>query len=65
MRRLFTMDEGLTRSAVRWGEEKGHWRKVDRGVWAEGPEEPSELDLARAAVIATGGVASHHLAGVL
>jgi len=30
-----------------------------------GPEEPTVIDLARAAVLATGGVASHHLAGVL
>ncbi|MDQ4070115.1 MAG: DUF559 domain-containing protein [Actinomycetota bacterium] len=55
----------MTRATLRWGEQKGRWRHVDRGVWAEGPEEPSELDRARAAVIATGGVASHHLAGVL
>jgi very-short-patch-repair endonuclease len=34
-------------------------------VWAEGPEEVSQFDRARAAVMATGGVASHHLAGVL
>ncbi|MGI8807882.1 MAG: DUF559 domain-containing protein [Acidimicrobiales bacterium] len=64
MRRLFT-GEGKTRSELRWGEEKGQWRRADRGVWAEGPEELSELDRARAAVMATGGVASHHLAGAL
>lgn len=64
MRRLFTGDE-RTEAALRWGESKGRWRRVDRGVWAEGPEEPSQLDQARAAVMATGGVASHHLAGVL
>jgi very-short-patch-repair endonuclease len=34
-------------------------------VWADGPALVSELDRARAAVMATGGVASHHLAGVL
>ena len=64
MRRLFTSDE-MTEAALRWGERKGRWRRVDRCVWAEGPEEPSQLDRARAAVMATGGVASHHLAGVL
>lgn len=64
VRRLFTSD-GLTRAALRWGESQGRWRGVDRGVWAEGPDDPSELDRARAAVMATGGVASHHLAGVL
>lgn len=66
MRRLFTSAEsGLTPAALRWGEEKGRWRRVDIGVWVEGPDEPSRLDCARAAVVATGGVASHHLAGVL
>lgn len=66
MRRLFTSDEsGLTPAALRWGEEKGRWRGADIGVWVEGPDEPSQLDCARAAVLATGGVASHHLAGVL
>lgn len=66
LRRLFTTDEsGLTPAALRWGEEKGRWRKADVGVWAEGPEDPSRFDRARAAVMATGGVASHHLAGAL
>ena len=66
MRRLFTTEEsGLTPAALRWGEEKGRWRKADSGVWIEGPAAPSLLDRARAAVVATGGVASHHLAGVL
>jgi hypothetical protein len=63
---MFTSAEsGLTPAALRWGEEKGRWRRVDIGVWVEGPDEPSRLDCARAAVVATGGVASHHLAGVL
>lgn len=64
MRRLFTADE-MTEAALRWGEQKGRWRRADRGVWAEGPEELSPLDRARAQVMATGGVASHSLAGVL
>ena len=64
MRRLFTDDEH-TEAALRWGERTGQWRRVDRRVWAEGPEVVSELDRARAAVLATGGVASHHLAAVL
>ena len=66
VRRLFTSDElGLTPAALRWGEEKGRWRRADIGVWVEGPDEPSQLDRARAAVVATGGVASYNLAGVL
>ena len=66
MRRVCrTEDIGLSRSALRWAERNGHWQRLERGVWAEGPEEPTTLDRARAAVLATGGVASHHLAGVL
>ena len=64
MRRLFMSDE-VTEAVLRWGERKGRWRRVDRQVWADGPEEVSLLDRARAAVMATGGVASHCLAGVL
>jgi hypothetical protein len=66
MRRLYTTEEvGLTRSALRWAEQDERWQKVDRGVWVEGPERVTELDRARAAVLATGAVASHHLAAVL
>ena len=54
MRRLFTTEDayerGLTQSALRWGERAGRWRRVDRGVYAEGPEDPTPLDRARAAV---------------
>lgn len=64
MRRLFRGDE-LSEAALRWGEQKGRWRRADRGVYAEGSEDLSQLDRARAAVLATGGVASHHLAGAL
>ena len=65
MRRLFSADDGPTCAALRWGESRGEGRRADVGVWAEGPEDVSELDRARAAVLATGGVASHHLAAVL
>lgn len=64
MRRLFHSDE-VTEGTLRWGERTGKWRRADRCVWAEGPEDLSQFDRARAAVMATGGVASHHLAGVL
>jgi hypothetical protein len=66
MRRLYRTEElGLTPSALRWAERNGRWQRVDRGIWVEGPDEIVELDRARAAVLATGAVASHHLAGVL
>ena len=66
MRQLFMTEElGLTRSARRWAEQHGRLQRVDRGIWTVGPGAVSELDRARAAVMATGAVASHHLAGVL
>lgn len=69
MRRLFTTDEalakGLSTAGLRWGERQGRWRRIDRGIYGEGPDDPSHLERALAAVVATGGVASGHLAGVL
>ncbi|HEX7276446.1 MAG TPA: DUF559 domain-containing protein [Acidimicrobiales bacterium] len=69
MRRMFTTAEaasdGLTSSALRWGERRGRWRRVRQGVYAEGPEDPTDLDLARATVMASNAVASGALAGVL
>ncbi|HLY82490.1 MAG TPA: hypothetical protein VKQ71_05870, partial [Acidimicrobiales bacterium] len=69
MRRLYKVEElvqsGFTRSAIRWGERVGRWRRVEAGVYAHGPEEPTELDRARAAVLVSRGAASGHLAAVL
>jgi hypothetical protein len=69
MRHLFTLEDavarGLTRSALRWGERSGRWRRVDRGVYVEGSAAPDRLDRARARVVAVGGVASGRLAGML
>lgn len=69
MRRLFTLDEaiarGLTRSALRWGERRGRWRRIDYAVFADGPDDPSSFDAARARVLAAGGVASGRLAALL
>jgi len=69
MRRLFTtadaLADGLTASGLRWGEARGRWRRVGHGVYAEGPEEVSPVDVARAAVMATNGIACGGLAGVL
>jgi hypothetical protein len=66
VRKLYTTAEvPLTRSALRWAERNGRWKRIDRGIWVEGSAEVTELDRARAAVLATGAVASHHLAGVL
>lgn len=66
MRRLFTAaDSGLSESALRWGEHRGNWRRLDRAVYGEGPEPPNELDRQRARVLAAGGVASGALTCVL
>jgi hypothetical protein len=66
VRRLFTVaSAGLTSDALRWGERTGRWRRVRRSVYAEGPEDPTPLDRARARVLAADGVARGALAGVL
>jgi hypothetical protein len=66
---MFTVAEainrGLTSAALRWGEQTGKWRRIERGVYGEGPDDPTPIDRAVAAVIASNGVASWHLAGVL
>jgi hypothetical protein len=66
---MFTLadfgERGLTRSAIRWGERKGRWRKVGDGLYAEGGEAPTAFDVAVGALVATGGVASGAFAGVL
>lgn len=55
----------MTSAALRWGVRAGRWQRVERGVYAEGPDDPSELDRQRARALASGGVASGALAGVL
>src|SRR4051794_38163207 len=64
VRRLFKSD-ALDREVLRWGERKGRWRRIARGVYGDGPEDPTPLDLALAVLVRTGGVAGGHLAGVL
>lgn len=69
MRRLFTTtdayERGLTPSALRWGERTGRWRRVERSVYAVGPDDPTELDRQRARVLASGNAAAGALAGLL
>jgi len=69
MRKLYTLDmfreQGISRSAIRWGESRGRWRSLCRGVWGEGDEPASDIDMARAAVVASRGMASGLLAGCL
>jgi hypothetical protein len=69
MRRMYTTEHfqalGLARGAVRWGEKKGRWRQIEHGVYGEGPEPPTLLDRGIALAVATDGVVSGLLAGVL
>jgi hypothetical protein len=66
MRRLFTAaGSGLTYHALIWGESTGRWRRVQQGVYADGPDDPTPLDRERAKVIASGSPARGGLGGVL
>jgi hypothetical protein len=66
VRRLFTAAEsGLTSNALRWRADTGAAVRVQRGVYADGPEPPTLLDRQRAAVLAARGTARGALAGVL
>ena len=69
MRRLFTTEDaladGLTLSALKWGEAHGRWRRVRKGVYGDGPDEPTAFDHAAAEVLARRTVARGGLAGVL
>jgi len=66
VRRIFTADEsGLTRATLRWGERERKWIRVERGIYLEGGDPPSKLDLARARVLAARTIARGTLAGVL
>jgi hypothetical protein len=66
VRRIFTAeDSGLTRATLRWGERERKWVRAEHGIYLEGGEPPSELDLARARVLAARSVARGTLAGVL
>lgn len=58
VRRLFMMaDSGLTSDALRWGVTTGRWVRVQRNVYADGPEPPTQLDRERAKVLASGSPA--------
>jgi hypothetical protein len=66
MRQLYTTKQlhaaGKTRAAIRWAEKQGRLRLICRGVWAEGPDDPCELDRVRADLLASDGVACDTLA---
>lgn len=69
VRRLFTtadaMARGITPDGLRWGERSGAWRRIERGVYGEGPEPPTLLDRQRARVLVSHAAARGALAGVL
>jgi hypothetical protein len=66
MRRLFTTaSSGLSKDELQWGERTGRWRRVQLGIYAEGPEPITPFDRERAKVIASRREARGGLAGVL
>lgn len=69
MRRLFTareaMEEGMTWHTLQWGETRGRWRRVCRGVYGEGPDTPNSFDREIAAVLLSGGAARGGVAATL
>ncbi|HVE93408.1 MAG TPA: type IV toxin-antitoxin system AbiEi family antitoxin domain-containing protein, partial [Acidimicrobiales bacterium] len=58
-------ERGWNRDYLRRGERHGRWRRIVKGVYGEGPEPPSPLDVARATAYAVSGVGARGLAGVL
>lgn len=69
MRKLFTareaMSNGLTWHALEWGERTQRWRRVCRGVYAEGPEAPNSFDREMASVLLSGRAARGGVAATL
>ena len=69
MRRLFTRAEagrhGITPAALRWGTRTGRWTLVESGVYVVGGDDPTPIERAVGTVLATDGVASGTLAGLL
>lgn len=69
VRRLLTASDlrrmGLSDDAIHWGSRVGRWRSVERGIYAEGPAEPTRFDRARAMLLATRGIASGTMAAAL
>jgi hypothetical protein len=64
--RFFVVEEGgLTRAQLRAGEKQGRWRRIDRCVYRFGGGDPTALDRALGALLATDGVASGRLAALL
>lgn len=69
MRRVFTSAEayenGITPEGLRYGVRTGRWVRVAQGIYVEGNASANELEAALAILLATGGVVSGSLAGVL
>ena len=69
LKRLVTVGrlraQGVTRDELRWGEHTGRWRRIARGVYREGPEPATALEVALAPFVRTGEVVGGALAGVL
>lgn len=68
-RDVFTTEDargrGITISELRWGERHGRWRRIEKGVYVDGPAPPGRVDAAIGAVRVLHGAASGALAGTL
>jgi len=66
VRRIFTTEESnLTRPTLRWGVRTGKWQHLEREVYLEGSEPPTQFDRERGRVLAARTAARGTLAGVL
>jgi very-short-patch-repair endonuclease len=67
MRALYftAAESGLTRGQLRWGEQQGRWRRVERSTYRHGDGPVTALDRAIGLVVSTGAPASGTVAGVL
>jgi very-short-patch-repair endonuclease len=58
-------DSGLTDEELEWGARSGRWRRVQNGIYADGPDAVTSLDRERARVMASSSPARGALVGVL
>ena len=56
---------GHSQSTLRWGEAAGRWRRIVKGVYGDGADDPSELDIAVAEGVRTGAEVTGRAAAML
>lgn len=69
MRRPFTTADALSRGwtprSLRWAVDRGRMQRLERAVYLEGPEPPTQLERGLGRVVAVGGVATGGVAASL